>query len=170
MSEQPIQMTWANGALTPTSAFWANRAAEQWGDGEILMVEARMERSDASHRHYFAAVKEAWDNLPDDKREQYPSPEHLRSWALIRAGYRNERNIVCTSPAEARRMCAFMQPMDPYAVVTAKDGVVRVYTAQSQSYRSMDKKTFAESKEKVLDVLAALIGVEAKQLTGDQAA
>jgi hypothetical protein len=23
------------GALTPTSSFWAKRAAEQWGDGEI---------------------------------------------------------------------------------------------------------------------------------------
>ena len=43
-------------------------------------------------------------------------------------------------------------------------------TAQSQSFRAMGKQRFQESKQAVLDILAELIGVEAKQLEDANAA
>lgn len=165
MTDQPIQCAWDGEVLRPTSTFWLNRAKEQWGDGEILMVEARMERSDNSHRHYFAAIKECWDNLPDDKREEFPTTEHLRARALIKAGYHDVVDHLCLSPSDARNIATFMRRVvSPYAVVIAKDGVVRVYTPKSQSMKAMDKATFAASKEKVLAVLADLIGVSTDDL------
>lgn len=126
--------------------------------GLEYMLVPHEERSMRSHRFYFASVNEAWKNLPEDMAERYPTADHLRKWALIKAGYRDERSIVAASKAEALRLAAFVRPMDEYAVVVVREAVVMVYTAKSQSTRAMGKKTFMESKDRVLDVLATMIG------------
>ncbi|MCK0312242.1 hypothetical protein, partial [Salmonella sp. 15E557] len=93
------------------------------------MVEQH-ERSDVSHNHFFASIKNGFDNLPDDLHEDFPTTEHLRKKALIRKGYCDERSIVCASKAEALRLAGFIRPMDDYAIVTARESVVRVWTAK----------------------------------------
>ena len=125
------------------------------------------ERSDATHRHYFAAINEAWKNLPEALSKKHPSAEHLRRWALVKAGYADERSIVCDSNAEALKVAAFIKPMDDYAVVIVRDEVVRVFTAKSQSARAMDKKSFQESKSAVLEIVAELIGVDVQTLSSN---
>ena len=120
-----------------------------------------------SHRFYFASVNEAWKNLPEDMAERYPTSDHLRKWALIKAGYRDERSIVASSKAEALRIAAFIRPMDEYAVVVVREAVVRVYTAKSQSTRAMGKAEFGASKEKVLDILSAMIGTSRDALVAN---
>jgi hypothetical protein len=165
-------MRWTGEHFVPAGAYWARKASEQFDVGAIYPLEAREERSSASHRHYFAALHEAWENLPFETFERWPSPEHLRRWALIKCGYAVERSIVCASPEEARRVAAFIAPFDDFAVVVARDAVVSVYTAKSQSVRAMDKKTFEESKAKVLEYIASLIGSTAGALathTGEAA-
>jgi hypothetical protein len=130
--------------------------------GSVYRLEAIEERSATSHRQYFAAVNEAWKNLPDDAAAQFPTPDHLRKFALIRCGYRDERSIACSSRAEAVRVAAFVQSMDNFAVVIPIGNVVTVYTAKSQSMRAMDRKTFQESADRVLAYVAELIGAAAK--------
>jgi hypothetical protein len=76
--------------------------------------------------------------------EEFPTAEVLRKKMLIRAGYADERSIVCASKAEAQRVAAFVKPMDEYAVVTVREAVVRVYTAQSQSIKAMGAKPFPD--------------------------
>jgi hypothetical protein len=49
-------------------------------------------------------------------------------------------------------------------VVEVRGRVVRIHKAKSQSVRAMDKATFQDSKQKVLDVVANLIGVPAGEL------
>ena len=61
-------------------------------------------------------------------------------------------------------MAALVKQMDEYAIAVVKGDVVRVYTAQSQSPRTMDKATFQASKEGVLGVVADMIGVSVEQL------
>lgn len=109
-------------------------------------------------------------NLPEELAMRFPTEEALRKYALIKAGFADERSIVCADHIEAERVAAFVRPADTYAVVTVAGNVVRMFTAKSQSYRSMDKATFAASKRAVLDVLAALIGVTPAQLSGNEAA
>ena len=159
-----IACVWDGESFTPANPHWAKRADQLYTVGETYSLDIREDRSTASHRQYFAAIAEAWGNLPDDAAERFPTFEHLRKWALIRAGYRDERSIVCSSKAEARRVKAFIRPMDEYAVVLARDAVVIVYTAQSQSMRAMGKAEFQRSKDKVLDVIAELIGTTRKTL------
>lgn len=155
----PILCDWDGEAFRPSGPVWARRADQQYVVGERYQIEVRQERSEASHRAYFAAIAEAWQNLPDDLAEKLATPEHLRKHALIRAGYRDERTIVASSKAEAHRLAGFIKPMDSFAVVLVDGATVTVYTAQSQSYRAMGKARFGESKAKVLDVIAGLIGV-----------
>ena len=45
------------------------------------------ERSMAQHRYYFASINEAWKNLPEDLAERFATPDQLRKFALIKAGY-----------------------------------------------------------------------------------
>lgn len=133
--------------------------------GEQYPLAVQEERSRASHNHFFASVQEAFDNLPEDIAGDFASPDHLRRWALIKAGFRDERSIVADSKAEAIRLSAFIKPMDPFAVVMVRDSVVTVYTAKSQSARAMPKGEFAKSKEAVLAVISKLIGTDVTELS-----
>lgn len=159
MTDAPVLCFWDGEALRPASRFWQSRADELWTVGHRYLVEAVEERSARSHRHYFAVIHDAWSNLPDELLEYYPTPEHLRKKALVFKGYRNERSFVCSSPLEARRMAAFIAPMDDFALVSVNDTAVVVLTAKSQSLRSMDRREFQASKQAVLDFIATLLGV-----------
>lgn len=150
--------------MVPASQYWAKRADEAFVVGETYKLVEHHDRSQSSHNHYFACLAEAWQTLPEHLLEEYPTVEHLRKKMLIRCGYADERSIVCASKAEAQRVAAFIKPMDSYAIVTVREAVVRVYTAQSQAMKAMGAKVFQESKTKVLDAVADLLGVERDQL------
>jgi hypothetical protein len=134
------------------------RAAEQaFQLGRVYRLEPWMDRSPASAAHYFAAINDAFDKLPPHVAERFPSPDHLRKYALCQTGYCDQRSIECRSHAEALRVAAFLRPIDEYAVVNVSASTVVMLTARSQSARAMDRKTFAASKTAVLDYIASLV-------------
>lgn len=147
------------GEFRAPTRYWEREADKQFVIGEHYRLAEHHDRSTATHNHYFAAINEAWETLPDDLVAEYPTPEHLRKKMLVKAGYADERSIVCASKAEAQRVAAFVKPMDEFCVVVVREAVVRVYTAKSQSHKAMGKQPFAESKEKVLAAIDALRGV-----------
>lgn len=160
-----IAAVYEGDGIFAAKGVWAKRADAAYTVGEVYSVEIKEDRSTASHNAFFAAVSEAWSNLGEDQTDRFPTAEHLRKWALVKCGYRDERSIVCTSKAEAQRVAAFVRPMDGYAVVVVRDAVVVVYTAQSQSYKAMGRAEFQRSKEATLQVISSLIGVSAEALT-----
>lgn len=157
---QPFR--WTGSEMVPLRPRAADR---EYVVGEVYTLEPIEERSARSHAHYFACLAETWRNLPDDLAEEYASPEMLRKKALIRCGYRDERSIVCASKAEARRVAAFVAPMDGYAIVAVSEAVVRVWTAKSQSTKAMGKVEFQESSNKVLEFCADLLRCDAEDLS-----
>lgn len=168
MKVPPVIFQWNGEAMVPQPRFHKVCNAH-FVVGENYRLEAHEHTSDASRGHYFATIKEVWDSLPEDE-DRFPSPEHLRKWALVQAGFRDERTFACTSQAEARRLAAFMRPMDEYAVITVREGVVRVWTAQSQRKSAMGAKEFQASKSAVLDLIADLVGTTPDQLPKESAA
>lgn len=156
-----LAFQWDGEAMVPRHPKLADR---HYVIGEVYQLEIREDRSAASHRHYFAAIKETHDNLPDEIAERLPTPEHLRKFALIRKGYRDERTIVCASKAEALRIASFIRPMDDFAIVTTDGATVTAWTAKSQSVRAMPRGEFQKSKDDVLDFLAGLIGTSPDEL------
>lgn len=164
MANSPVKFLWDGEVMKPLNP---QRADQAYVVGVVYPLAIYEDRSAASHNHYFAAVHEAWKNLPEKLSGEYPTSEHLRKRALIRCGYYDMREIVCTSPSEAVKVKSFIKPMDEYAVVISKDVVVRVYTAKSQSPHAMNKEEFQKSKQDVLDDLAGLIETDTKTLVAN---
>lgn len=165
----PVVFTWTGEEMKPLSRF-TRLCDRQYVIGETYTLVPHEDRSWNSHRHYFAAIKNAWDNLPEDQAERFPSPEALRKWCLIRAGYSNSQTVVCESAAEARRFIALAKSLDEFCVVTVREKVATVFTAKSQSVKAMGAREFQDSKQKVLDECARLLGVEPGELAKAEAA
>lgn len=155
----PLVFRWTGDGMEPLRAF-AKEADQRYVIGQTYALDEIQERSSASHAHYFAEINSAWHSLPEALTEQFSTAEKLRKWALIKAGYRDERTVICGSKAEAERVAAFIRPMDEYAVVSVSGTAVVVLTPKSQSMRAMGKEAFQASKDAVLEILAGLIGVE----------
>ena len=164
MNAGPIPYVWTEEGFVPRNHYWLGRAKERFTIGEAYTLDEWQPRSQASHNQYFASVHEAWLNLTEDQTERFPTEDHLRKFALIKTGFRDERSIVAASKEEGRRVAAFIMPIDEYAVVIVKESVVIVYTAKTQKMRAMGAAEFQKSKQDVLDFLAANIGVDAKAL------
>lgn len=161
MSAPPIRFAWNGDALVPAGGFATRQANEHFVVGEQYRMVEHADRSVNSHNHFFATISDAHGSLPDEFLEIYPTPEHLRKKALIRKGWRDEREFVCDSKAAAERLAAFMKPLDDYAIIEARETVVRVWTARSQSKKAMPGKgEFQRSKQDVLDFIDDLLGVE----------
>ena len=158
MSAQPLALeALEDGAFVAKQPL---RAMRLYPPGTHVVMVPYEPRSQKSHDHFFAIVGDAWANLPEDQDGRFATADHLRKWCLIRAGYRDERTMVCSSRAEAVKLAAFVRPMDDFAVVTVDGAVVVVMTAKSQSMKAMGGKVFQESKDAVFGVLAGILGVD----------
>lgn len=165
---RPIAFEWTDeGTMKPLHPRLADK---EYVVGERYMLAPYEERSIAAHNHEFAFLKTAWENLPGHYAEQFPGPEHLRKYALIKAGYSKCEPHVCNSKAEALRLRAYLQPIDDFSIVIVNGTVVNRFTARSQSRRAMNKQEFQDSKSKIMEIVAQMIGVEPEQLSKARAA
>lgn len=121
-------------------------------------------RSAKSHDHWFACVNEAWKSLPEEMADDFPSPEHLRKWSLIKAGFCSETRIVCANNSEAMTLATKAKSMDKYAVVAIDGKAVTIWTADSQRRDAMGRQAFQDAKEKALHIISQLIGTDAATL------
>jgi hypothetical protein len=117
-------------------------------------------RSSESHRHFFAVVNEAWKNLPEDMADDFPSPEHLRKWSLIKAGFCSETRIVCANNSEAMTLATKAKSLDKYSVVAIDEKAVTIWTADSQRRDAMGRQAFQEAKERAMHIISNLLGVD----------
>jgi hypothetical protein len=156
----PQLFCWDGEAMRPAPRF-AKACDDAFVVGEVYRMEVQEQRSLVSHRHYFATLNDIFMSLPEGTDERIASVEHLRKFALIRCGYRDERTFVCASKAEAQQLAVFIQPMDEFAIVAVTEACVTVWTAKSQSMKAMGKVEFAASKEAVLAYCARLLEREA---------
>ena len=153
------------GEFKTTNGYHARAADKTLVVGEVQTWEHVEARSPESHRHFFAAVHEAWLNLPDTISGEFPDDVSLRKFALIKAGYCTVKKIVCQTEGQAIELTAFMLEIDSYLVCEVTGNVATVYRAQSQSLRAMGKKVFQESKQAVLEILSEMIGTEITELS-----
>lgn len=158
----PFLARWTGDSFEPLPRFHNIMSAE-FVIGEVYNLVEQQERSVNSHNHYFASLHDLWLNVPEDQAERWQTFEHFRKWCLIKTGYADSRQLVCSSKAEARRVASFVRPCDEYAVVTVTDCVVTIYTAKSQSKKAMGNEQFQRSKSDVLDYAASMIGISMKQ-------
>lgn len=163
MSAAPLTFAWDGEAMRPLPHL-AKLADKIFIVGERYRLEEVQQRSRETHSHFFACVDEAWASLPEVHANRWRTPDHLRRWALIQAGFCNETTYIATSKAEALRMAAFMHSLDEFAEVEVQGNLMAHRVAKSQSQKAMPGKEFQASKQGVLDVLAKLIGVSSDEL------
>lgn len=163
----PLLFRWDGEAFHPVNRTFARICDKYFVVPEVYRLEVHEERSGVSHRHFFAALNEAWKNLPENLTAEYPSVEHLRKKALVKAGYADETSVVCDTKPDAKKLAAFAARMDTYAVVVVRANIVKVFTAQSQSAREMNKERFQASKTAVLNIVASMIGVDPDALSSN---
>jgi len=132
--------------------------------GEVHGWQMAENRSAKSHDHFFACVNEAWKSLPEDMADDFPSPEHLRKWSLIKAGFCSETRIVCANNSEAMTLATKAKVMDKFSLVAIDGKTVTIWTADSQRKDAMGRKVFQEAKERALHIISELIGTDAASL------
>lgn len=162
--EAPLLYVWDGEAFRPASPTWARRADKQFVIGEQYHMEHVEERSSASHRHFFAIIAAAWESLPEKWAAQFRSPEALRKFLLIKAGFCDSQTVPCPSHDSALRLASFVRAGDEFALVAVAGNVVTLYRARSQSRRSMSKEEFQQSKSACLDILADMLEITTDQL------
>lgn len=104
---------------------------------------------------FFAAVNEAWKNLPEED-ERFPSPEHLRKRALVQAGWAKHAQYIMDTPKDAKNMARALRGADEYAVIKVGGNVVDVWTAKSIATGQINAEEFQAVKTKALDWVATL--------------
>jgi hypothetical protein len=151
-----------NGQFT-TTPYHMKRL--DYGQGEIINVEEVQERSLKSHARYFAQLSSAWKSLPEHLADNFASADHLRKWALIKAGYRTESHLTgFKTNAEAVATAAFIGKLDGFCICEVRDRTITVYQAESQSIRAMKKERFQRSVEDVERIVSNLIGADVTEL------
>lgn len=166
----PILCEWTDdGSFKPLPRH-AKECDAKYVIGARYFVTVEEIRSEPAHRSFFASVKESWASLPEDQAERFPSADHLRKFALIKAGFCQRRDVVCANNNEALRLAALIKSLDSYSLTTVSERAVSTWTADSQSYRAMGKQRFTDSQNAVRDYIAALLDVKAGELPSEEAA
>jgi hypothetical protein len=157
----PMLFDWDGETFKPVHPRRADRFLTV---GERYCLAQYEDRSTATHNHEFAWLRDAWLSLPESLADLYPSADHLRKRALIEAGYYNETIIDCDTAAAAARVAAALRSRDAFTLVLVRDIFVIIREAKSQSRRAMKKHEFQESKNAIIEVVSAMIGVKPAQI------
>jgi hypothetical protein len=160
VASAPVIMRWEGDNFVPINQRWATACDKQFVVGGVYVLTEHQARSEKSHRHYFASVKEAWKNLTGDVALYFPTSEHLRKYALIRCGFSIHHTIVLKNKKDAMLAASMMRPMNDMDVIVVDGIKVTRFAARSQDTRRMDRDEFQKSKQAVLDFCADLIGVK----------
>jgi hypothetical protein len=160
---KPVKFTWTGEEMVPWPQF-AAMCDEQFVVGEHYRMQVEEDRSSASHRHFFAAVREAWENLPEKYAGRFPDWECLRKWCLIKCGYANEAHYPAPTPSDAILIAKIISEVDPEIVAVPHGDTVTIYTAKSQAVPAMNREEFQRSKQDVLDLLSEMLGTTVGQL------
>jgi len=163
MPSGPIMAKWDGTAFVPFRRH-DNECAARFVIGENYLLDPEEPSSSLSRAHQFAWLREAWKQMPESLTDMYPTPEHLRKRALIEAGFFRETVIDVGNKAGALRVATAWRAKDEFAYVAPRGGFVIIREAESQSGTNMGRKKFQESKQKMMDIVAQMLGVSADDL------
>lgn len=161
----PLQFRYEGEGTFQTLPRHRARCDEYYVIGAYYPLALWEDRSLASHNHQFAWLAEAWANLPENLKDLYPSPEHFRKRLLVEAGYYTEEVIDAGTKAAAERVAAYARRHNEFAVVIVRGTIVLVRTPESQKRRAMGKERFQDSKTKIMEIAAEMIGVTPEALS-----
>ena len=103
-------------------------------NGELVTVIIERGRSMNSHRHQFAFVHEAWQNLPEvlQSAPWAETPDTMRKHALIATGFHHSYTLDCGANATAQRIKAQLVRAEAravgYAIGQVRGPILTIWT------------------------------------------
>lgn len=154
-----VRRVWA---MIPHKRFNAlcKRQFEPNEDYALGPVEGVPSKSRAA---FFASISDAWDSLAEDD-QRWPSKEHLRHAALVRAGWATHSQTVMETKKDARQFAIGMRKASEYAVITVKDCVVDVWVSKSIATGQIHGDEWKRVMAAALDWVATLARTTRKEL------
>ena len=127
-------------------------------------------RSSDQHRRYFAMIRRAFDNWPENHEFGPDNPEHLRKYLQVKAGYRSvieipikrldKRSIeMATAAAEVA-----MRLHSDYCWVIKHKGSLMVLASKSIKFDTMSHGEFCGLNDHVAEIIEAEIGIKIDDL------
>ena len=126
------------------------------------------QRSDASHRLFFAVIAEAFKQWPETASFQPEDAEHLRAYLLCKAKHCDTLDVRCRNPD------AISLQTQLYAIVKATSGKpplmgayhwgVRIWWPRSIAYAKCDRKTFNAVSDKVYEIIETVLQTDIQTL------
>ena len=138
-------------------------------------IEGGKPRSIDQLRRFFGMVRAMFAHWPDSAEFQPDTPEHLRKWALIKAGHREATDIDIAASASQTKILAaaiegalkaagahaFVRP-DPHG------GRVRIFRAKSIAFAHLGQAEFNRLNDEVENVYRAETGLDPDEVLKEQ--
>lgn len=145
------------------------------GPNAIVRVKITKPRRHKHHRFFFATVANYFDNWPETCSFQPENEEHLRSWATVKAGYRDilgER--LHHDDGDVHRMADFIEKAmircrERYSFVAIHNGSLVLLSPKSIAYDTLDQTAFAPIADKIFDVLERESGISISVMIAEAA-
>lgn len=153
--ERPIAVVWTGQHFVPLPRF-QRLCDQQFEVNQEVAIIRSEERNMSRHRGYFASIREAWKNLAEEYDGRFPSPEALRAFALVEAGYCVETDYVMDNPKEARKLAMDIRRMSPFSIIKLSGNVVKHFEPESQAVPAMKREVFEASCKAVLEIVASM--------------
>lgn len=111
----------------------------------------------------FIESEKAWENLPEEDT-RFPSPEHIRHMALVKAGWAHHTQAIMDTPKDAKDHAKGLRKVAEYAVIVVKGCVVDCWIPKSIASGQITGAEWKVVKPKALDWIATLARTTRKEL------
>lgn len=156
---RPVAFEWTPDQVMKPEVRFLPLCDRQYVVHEIYVLVPFEQRSTRAHNHLFAVLNDAWENLPEQWAQRFPSAEHLRKWLLVKAGHATHAQFNFDTPKDAMTFARGLRRYDEYAIISVSGTSVDVWTAKSISRRAVPTKDeFQRIKNNVLDGVELLTG------------
>jgi len=127
-------------------------------------------RNEARHKLFFAVLKPAFDQWPEQYEFQPENEEHLRAWLLTKAGHNTADNIETHEgipESVIPALTIFINSMatgKPRFLKRLPSGQLRIYKPKSIAYDKCDEATFKSLFDKCVEIIVSVVGVPIEEL------
>lgn len=120
-------------------------------------------RSLPQHRRFFGLIAAVYGQWPELHDFQPDSPEHLRAWLLVKAGYRRSTYIDSAGldhSALVPVLTAGMRAAGTYAWLVEHHGRLAIVAPRTIRFEALGHKAFCSLERAVEDVIYAETGID----------
>ena len=162
-SVKPFLFKWSGFGMVPLAGQHL-RCAERFvvnGRYGFVIFDGR---SEENHSHYFAVIRDYWNNWPESYEIELSSEKQLRRHALIRTGHYDQHIMALASKEDAERYIERMTEREGYAEFSLNESVVVARFAKTQRKNFQSNADFKKAKQDVLDFMASVTGIPVEQM------